>query len=84
MSRIFPAQYDGWCPECADRIEVGDYIGYDDYHQVVHEECLPTPVRNPKVLSFGKEIAADHQDSSTKAVTVCPVCHMTICDGHEP
>ena len=39
-SRPFEAMYEGTCNECSEDIEVVDMIAYNDYDELVHEDCL--------------------------------------------
>jgi len=37
--RVFPAKYDGYCPECKLPIYVGQMIAWRPDHAPAHEDC---------------------------------------------
>ena len=49
MTRIFPARYDGRCPECYEVIHEGDLLRPDADDRVVHADCdeHASPYRKP-------------------------------------
>lgn len=69
MSRIFPAKYDGRCPECGETFVAGEMLTYDESDRVVHADCTDS-------------VSAARPG---KPAVVCPRCFMAkpasgVCD----
>lgn len=37
----FAARYAGTCPDCLERVRVGDTVRFNDGNRVVHDVCVP-------------------------------------------